>query len=92
MALIVGQAAVAGTVQIFTIPPGACSVTFYSTAATGQLYLGTSSRLTAANGFGVTTTPASFETFPSSQGTSVYGLNTAASSTLPVNYIISTEG
>ncbi len=91
MAIIMGQAAVAGTVQIFTIPPGACSVTFYSTAATGQLYLGTSSRLTAANGFGVTTTPASFETFPSSQGASVYGLNTAAT-TLPVNYVISTEG
>jgi len=91
MAIIMGQAAVAGTVPLFTIPPGACSVTFYSTAATGQLYLGTSSKLTASNGYGVATNPTMFETFPSSQGATVFGLNTA-STTIPVNYIISTEG
>lgn len=90
MAVIMGQVAVSGTKQIFIIPPGAGNVTFYSTVATGQLYVGTSASLTASNGFAVSTVPVVFETYPSSQGTPVYGLNTASSSTLPVNYILST--
>lgn len=91
MALIMGQAAVAGTKQIFTIPPGACSVTFYSASTAGTLYMGTSSNLSASNGYAVPTAPTTFKAFSSSQGANVYGLNSTAG-TIAINYIISTEG
>jgi hypothetical protein len=93
VAIIMGQWAIAGTapVTLAQVPPGRCSVTFYSTTATGQLYLGTGTGLTASNGYGVTTYPTAFQAYGSSKGTQIYGLNTAAT-TLPVNYIISTEG
>lgn len=90
MGLNIGQWAIAGTVAVFEVPPGACSVTFYSTAATGQLYLGMSTTLTASNGYAVSTYPTTFMTFAGSKGAQVYGLNTAAT-TLPVNYIVSTN-
>ena len=89
MSLNMGQAAIAGTVAAFTIPPGACSITVYSAAAT-TLYLGTGKTLTATNGYAVSTYPTTFGTFNSSAGVTVYGLNTAAT-TLAVNYVISTE-
>ena len=84
-----GQAAIAGTAPAFTIPPGACSVSVWSPAAT-TLYLGTSARLTASNGYAVPTYPAGVSAFSGSAGTPVYGLNTAAT-TLAVYYILSTE-
>lgn len=89
MSLIMGQAAIAGTTPAFTIPPGGCSITVYSGAAT-TLYLGTSARLTATNGYAVSTYPTTFNAYNSSAGATVYGLNTAAT-TLAVNYIVSTE-
>ena len=90
MAINIGQWAIAGTVPVFQVPPGACSVTFYSTVATGQLYLGMSTAVTAANGYAVSTYPTTFTAFNSSKGAQLYGLNTAAT-TLPVNYIVSTD-
>ena len=90
MSVNMGQAAIAGTVQAFIIPPGACSVTVWSGAAT-TLYLGTSKTLTSSNGYAVSTYPTTFAAFSSSAGEQVYGLNTASSSTLAVNYIISSE-
>ena len=85
-----GQAAIAGTVQAFIIPPGACSVTVWSGAAT-TLYLGTNKAgLTASNGYAVSTYPTTFGAFNSSGGATVYGLNTAAT-TLAVNFIVSSE-
>ena len=90
VAVNMGQAAIAGTVQAFIIPPGACSVTVWSGAAT-TLYLGLSKAgLTASNGFAVPTSPANFTAFSSSAGVQVYGLNTAAT-TLAVNWLVSTE-
>ncbi len=89
MAVNMGQAAIAGTVQAFIIPPGACSVTVWSGAAT-TLYLGTGKNLTASNGYAVSTYPTNFAAFNSSGGCTVYGLNTAAT-TLAVNFIVSTE-
>jgi len=90
MSLNMGQAAIAGTAVAFTVPPGACSVTVWSAAAT-TLYLGLSKAgLTASNGFAVPTSPASFTAFNSSAGVQVWGLNTAAT-TLAVNWIVSTE-
>jgi hypothetical protein len=91
VALTIGQWAFAGTVAtpVFTIPPGGCSVTFYSTAATG-LYIGSGSALTSSNGYAVSTSPTCFQAFSSSKGAQLYGLNTAAT-TVPVNYIISSE-
>ena len=91
MALNIGQWAISGTVPVFTVPPGACSVTFYSTAATGQLYLGMSTAVTASNGYAVSAYPTTFMAYSSSKGGQIYGLNTAASGTLPVNYIVSSE-
>ena len=89
MAMNMGQAAIAGTAQAFVIPPGACSITVWSGAAT-TLYLGTSKNLTASNGFAVPTSPANVSAFSSSAGATVWGLNTAAT-TLAVNFIVSTE-
>ena len=90
MALNMGQAAIAGTAVAFAVPPGACSITVWSGAAT-TLYLGLSKAgLTATNGFAVPTSPANFTAFNSSTGTQVYGLNTAGT-TLAVSYILSTE-
>ena len=89
MSLNMGQAAIAGTAVAFTIPPGACSITVYSAAGT-TLYLGTSNRLTASNGYAVSTSPTTFKAFNSSAGATVWGLNTAAT-TLAVNYIVSSE-
>ena len=91
MAVNMGQAAIAGTAIAFIIPPGACSVTVYSGAAT-TLYLGTNKAgLTATNGYAVSTYPTTFMAYSSSKGGQIYGLNTAASGTLPVNYIVSSE-
>ena len=84
-----GQAAIAGTAAAFIIPPGACSITVVSPAAT-TLYLGTSKSLTSSNGYAVSTYPTTFAAFSSSGGTQVYGLNTAGT-TLAVSYILSTE-
>ena len=89
MALTFGQASVAGTVPLFTVPPGAVSLSFYSAAAT-TLYVGTSKTVSAANGYAVTTYPTTIGAFPTSTGAIVYGLNTAAT-TLAVNYVISTS-
>lgn len=89
-----GQAAIAGTVPVFAfiVPPGACNVTVYTPATATTLYLGTSKTgLTSSNGYAVSTYPTTFAAFSSSGGETVYGLNTA-STTLPVNYIVSTEG
>lgn len=92
MALNIGQWAFAGTTPtaVFTIPPGWCSVTFYSTVATGTLYIGAGTALTSSNGYAVTTSPTSFQAYGTSKGQQLYGINTAGS-TLPVNYIISSE-
>ena len=87
MSLNMGQAAIAGTAVAFTIPPGACTITVYSAAAT-TLYLGTSKSLTASNGYAVSTYPTTFNAYNSSGGATVYGLNTAAT-TLAVNWIVS---
>jgi hypothetical protein len=89
MSVNMGQAAIAGTATAFVIPPGACSVTVWSGAAT-TLYLGTGRNLTASNGYAVATYPTTFAAFNSSSGTTVYGLNTAAT-TLAVNFIVSSE-
>ena len=90
MAVNMGQAAISGTAFAFVIPPGACSVTVYSGAAT-TLYRGTNKAgLTATNGYAVSTYPTTFGAFNSSGGATVYGLNTAAT-TLAVNFIVSTE-
>ena len=89
VAIIMGQAAIAGTAPAFTIPPGACSVSVYCPAAT-TVYLGTSKNLTASNGYAVPTYPAGFSAFSGSAGSPVWGLNTAAT-TLAVYYVLSTE-
>ena len=73
MALIMGQAAIAGTATAFTIPPGGCSITVYSAAAT-TLYLGTSKVLTASNGYAVSTYPTTFCAYNSSAGATVSDL------------------
>ena len=91
MAVNMGQAAIAGTAFAFIIPPGACSVTVYSGAAT-TLYLGTQQGRASPRPTGTRcplTRRTSARSTPAA-GRTVYGLNTAAT-TLAVNYIVSTE-
>ena len=90
MALTIGQAPVAGTTALFTVPPGPCQLSFYASAAT-TLYVGTSNTVAASNGYAVSTSPMVIDTFPSSKGTTIWGLNTA-STTVPLYYVISTAG
>jgi hypothetical protein len=88
MAIIMGQAAVTGTVPIFTVPPGPCAVTMY--VATGAVYVGTSTVLTTATGMSVPTTPVTFESFPGSRGAQLYGTVGTAATTVAINYVVST--
>lgn len=94
MPLVMGQATVPGnsTVQVFILPPGTVNTTFWQpTPATTQVYLGTSQRLTTANGMLITATPLNVESYVTSAGTPVYattGNATAAS----FQYIISGGG
>lgn len=90
MAIIMGQAAVTGTVPIFTIPPGPCAVTMY--VATGAAYVGTSTALTTTDGMSVPTTPVTFEGFPGSRGAQLYGTVGTAATTVAINYVVSTGG
>ena len=89
MALEMGQWAVAGTIPIFTIPPGPCAVTMY--APTGVVYTGLSTALTTGNGMSVPTTPVTFQCFAGSRGAQLYG-TTGGASTVAVHYVISTGG
>ena len=85
-----GQAAVTGTVPIFTVPSGPCAVTMW--VATGAVYTGTSTVLTTANGMSVPTTPVTFEGFPGSRGAQLYATVGTAATTVALNYIVSTGG
>jgi hypothetical protein len=73
---------------VFNVPPGAASVTFYSTAAT--VYLGMSTSVTASNGYVVTTVPTAFRSFSGSKAQPVWAWNSAAAGVV-LNFIVSTE-
>lgn len=91
MSLVIGQATVPGnsTVQVFILPPGTVNTTFWQPVpATTQVYLGTSQRLTTANGMQVTATPVNSESYVSSRGTPVFATTGNATATT-FQYIIS---
>lgn len=90
MAIIMRQAAVTGTVPIFTVPPGPCAVTMW--VATGAVYVGTSTALTTSNGASVPTSPVTFRGFSGSQGAQLYGTVGTAATTVAINYVVSTGG
>lgn len=91
MAYVMGQATVptASTVAIFTVPPGLCNVTFWN-VSTPNVYVGTSTAVTATNGLVCHSIPTSFFSYVSARGATFYGANTAATGAA-VNYIISTD-
>ena len=89
MSLNMGQAAVSGTVAVFTVPPGPCAVTMY--VATGAVYTGTSTALTTSNGMSVPTYPVTFTAFPGSQGAQIYATVGTAATTVALHYIVSSN-
>lgn len=90
MAIEMGQWSVAGTVPVFTVPPGPCAVTMY--APTGAVYTGLSTALTTGSGFSLPTSPVTFTAFPGSQGRQLYATTGSTSSTVAIHYIMSTGG
>jgi hypothetical protein len=82
-----GQWAVTGTVPVFTVPPGPCSVTMYVSA--GTAYTGLSASVSATNGMSVATTPVTFQCFPSSAGQQLYATTGNTTTTVAIHYIVS---
>ena len=87
MAISMGQWSVAGTVPIFTIPPGPVAVTMYVSA--GTVYTGLSTSLTTTNGMSVPTYPVTFTAFSGSQGAQLYATTGSTASTVAIHYIVS---
>lgn len=77
------------TAPIFTVPSGLCNVTFWNVSNV-NCYVGTSTRVTTANGLQCHSIPTSFSNYVSSPGATFYGANPTAS-TATVNYIIVTD-
>ena len=90
MAYVMGQATVpsASTVKLFTIPSGLCNATFWN-VSTPNIYVGTSSAVTAVNGLVCHSIPTSFSNYVSSSGATFWGANTSATGGI-VNYVIVT--
>jgi hypothetical protein len=87
-----GQSTVpaSNTVPLFQVPPGLCNVTIYNvnTAAT-SVYIGPSSKVSAASGFVCHSIPTSFFGYMGSSGVMLYG-TTGGAVASSINYIIST--
>ncbi len=90
MAYVMGQATApsTNTVALFTVPAGLCNVTFWN-VSTPNVYVGTSTAVTATNGLVCHSIPTSFMNYVSSKGATFYGANTSATGGV-VNYIIVT--
>lgn len=80
---------VSTTVPLFTVPAGLCNVTFWNVSNV-NVYVGTSTALTTANGLQCHSIPTSFFTYVGSRGATFYGAQPTAS-TAVVNYIIVTD-
>lgn len=91
MAYVMGQTTVASTstVPIFTIPSGLCNATFWN-LSNANVYVGTSTAVTAVNGLQCHSIPTTFFNYVSSKGAVFYGANTAATPAV-VNFIIVTD-
>lgn len=91
MTYVMGQITVpnASTIPLFTVPPGLCNATFWNLSAV-NVYVGTSTAVTSANGLQCHSIPTNFFSYVSSRGTTLYGANTAASAGT-VNYILVTD-
>jgi len=76
----------AGVVPLLRLPAGLCNVTFWNSALTGTVYVGTSTAVTASNGLVCHSIPTSFFQYVSSGGTQLYG--TAATATGTISYIL----
>jgi hypothetical protein len=94
MAVTMGQATVPSnsTVQVFILPPGTVNTTLWQpTPASTTVYLGTSVRVSAANGLLLTATPLNSESYVTSRGTPVFATTGNATGT-SFMYIISGGG
>lgn len=77
------------TVPIFTVPAGLCNVTFWNVSGV-NVYVGTSTAVTSANGLQCHSIPTNFFTYVGNKGATFYGANPTAS-TATVNYVIVTD-
>lgn len=77
------------TVPLFTVPSGLCNVTFWNVSAP-NIYIGTSTAVTASNGLVCHSIPTNFFSYVSSKSVTFYGANTSATAGV-VNFIIVTN-
>lgn len=70
MSYVMGTVSVPGssTVTAFVVPPGYCNVVLYQPAQAQQVFVGSSSRVSATNGMPVPSTPLNTETYVASAG------------------------
>jgi hypothetical protein len=88
-----GQATVpaSSTVPIFNVPNSYCAVTFYNVnPAATNIYVGTSTAVSSANGLICHTIPVSFQTFMGTKGAQLYA-TTGGAVPSSLNYIIATD-
>lgn len=89
--IITGQVLPTGSAQpLTTVPPGVNQITI-SNVSGETIYLGTSSSVSATNGFAIPNNapPVTFTTWPASKGANLYIIG-AASETAAVSFLIST--
>lgn len=56
------------TVAAFVVPPGYCNMVFYQPSQAQTVFLGTSNRVSAANGLPVSPTPTNTDSYVGSAG------------------------
>ncbi len=90
MTYIMGQVSLTSqTIPIFTLPAGLCNCTFWNVSGV-NVYVGTSTAVTATNGLQCHSIPTNFYTYVSSRGQVLYGANPTASAAT-INYMIVTD-
>jgi hypothetical protein len=85
-----GQLAISGTTptNVFIVPPGPCKFAVNVVSGTIPVYIGSSTTLTTATGYAISTIPTVMSAFQASTGTKVYAL--PASGTVSVSWLLST--
>lgn len=92
MTYVMGQVPVTAggaVVPLFTVPSGLCNVTFWNSATSGTVYVGSGTGVTSTNGLQCHSIPTSFFSYTGSGGQTFYG--TAATANGQINYIICTD-
>lgn len=92
MAIIMGSVTVPGsaTIPVFLLPTGLSNFTVYQTGSPPQVYVGSSTALTAANGLPVPVTPVVTESYNSTGGGKLFYATTGSTLPSSFQFIIST--